>query len=132
MSAKELKDKLKKLRAEHSGKAVGKMSPEELEREIQHHEVACRQRELKEKRMANLAKARESKVVVKVEKVEEKPKKEKKEKKAEKEEKSEKPKKEKKVKVVVKSDSEESDTDSEPDTETIKSRIQKKKFANGE
>lgn len=130
MSAKELKDKLKKLRAEHSGKAVGKMSPEELEREIQHHEVACRQRELKEKRMANLAKARESKVVVKVEKVEEKPKKEKK---VEKEEKSEKPKKEKKEKkVVVKSDSEESDTDSEPDTETIKSRIQKKKFANGE
>jgi colicin import membrane protein len=127
MSAKELKDKLKKLRAEHSGKAVGKMSPEELEREIQHHEVACRQRELKEKRLASLAKARESKVIVKVEKVEEKPKKEKK---AKEEKKEEKPKKEKKV--VVKSDSEESDTDSSSDTETIKSRIQKKKFANAE
>jgi hypothetical protein len=129
MSAKELKDKLKKLRSEHSGKAVGKMTPEELEREIQHHEVACRQRELKEKRLASLAKARESKVVVKVEKLEEKPKKEKK---AKEEKVAEKPKKEKKVKVVVKSDSEESDTDSSSDTETIKSRIQKKKFANGE
>lgn len=125
MSAKELKDKLKKLRMEHSGKAVGKMSPDEIEKEIAHHETACRARELKEKRLAALAKARESK----------KEKEPKEEKKAEKEpkleikEKAEKEPK-KKIKYTVMSDSEESSTDSE--TETIRHRIQKKKRAKSE
>jgi len=122
MSAKELKDKLKKLRMEHSGKAVGKMSPDEIEKEIAHHETACKARELKEKRLAALAKARESKKEkpeIKEVKLEIKEKKEVKE-----------PKKEKKVKYTVMSDSEESSTDS--DTETIRHRIQKKKRAKSE
>jgi hypothetical protein len=122
MSAKELKDKLKKLRMEHSGKAVGKMSPDEIEKEIAHHETACKARELKEKRLAALAKARESKKEkpeIKEVKLEIKEKKEVKE-----------PKKEKKVKYTVMSDSEESSTDSE--TETIRHRIQKKKHAKSE
>lgn len=125
MSAKELKDKLKKLRMEHSGKAVGKMSPDEIEKEISHHETACKARELKEKRLAALAKARESKKekpeVKEVKKVEKKEK-------VEKEPKKEKA--EKKVKYTVMSDSEESSTDSE--TETIRHRIQKKKRAKSE
>lgn len=129
MSAKELKDKLKKLRMEHSGKAVGKMSPEEVEKEISHHETACKARELKEKRLAALAKARESKKEVKEVKVEVKePKKVEKKEKVEKAEKPEK--KEKKMKYTVMSDSEESSTDSE--TETIRHRIQKKKRAKSE
>lgn len=119
MSAKELKDKLKKLRMEHSGKAVGKMSPDEIEKEIAHHETACRARELKEKRLAALAKARESKK----EKEPKEPKPEVKEPKKE-------VKKEKKIKYTVMSDSEESSTDSE--TETIRHRIQKKKRAKSE
>lgn len=124
MSAKELKDKLKKLRMEHSGKAVGKMSPDEIEKEIAHHETACKARELKEKRLAALAKARESKK----EKPEVKePKLEIKEVKAKAEKE---PKKLKKVKYTVMSDSEESSTDSE--TETIRHRIQKKKPAKSE
>ncbi len=143
MSAKELKDKLKALRSEHMGKAIGKMSPEEIQKEIDHHETACRQRELKAKRLEALAKAREEKkapvapaVKSRASKSPEPPKKEPKEKKEKKEKKEEvkevvKVKKEKK-KVVMKSDSEESDTDSSSDTETIKSRIQKKKFANEE
>jgi hypothetical protein len=127
MSAKELKDKLKKLRMEHSGKAVGKMSPDEIEKEIAHHETACKARDLKEKRLAALAKARESKKEKEPEpKLEVKEvKKEKKEVKEPKKEKAE-----KKMKYTVMSDSEESSTDS--DTETIRHRIQKKKRAKSE
>jgi len=58
---KELTEKLKGLRAEHSGKTISKMTPEEMSREIEHHETACRARELKAKRMEALAKAREAK-----------------------------------------------------------------------
>jgi hypothetical protein len=141
MSSKELKDKLKALRSLHSGKAVGKMSPEELNGEIAHHETASRAKELKEKRLTALASAREAKkpavvetvkkaVAVKKEKAvmkEEKPtviKKVAKEVVAEKKIKKEK-------KVVVESDTD-SSTDEDTDTETIKKRISKKSLANGE
>ena len=60
MSAKELKDKLKKLREEHAGKPISRMTPEELQNEIEHHEVACKTRVLKAARLENLKKARES------------------------------------------------------------------------
>jgi hypothetical protein len=138
MSAKELKDKLKALRSLHSGKAVGKMSPEELNGEIAHHETASRAKELKEKRLTALASAREAKKPVVVEKkmkkeaiVEKKIAKEvvEKPKKAVAEEKKEK--KEKKKKVIVESDTD-SSTDEDTDTETIKKRISKKSLANGE
>lgn len=131
MSAKELKDKLKALRSLHSGKAVGKMSPEEISNEISHHETASRQIELKAKRLSALASAREAKKPVVVV-----------EKKVKKEKKAvtviptvvEKPKKEKKIKkekIVVESDTD-SSTDEDTDTETIKKRISKKGLANGE
>ena len=126
MSAKELKDKLKALRSLHSGKAVGKMSPEEISNEISHHETASRQIELKAKRLSALASAREAKKPVTViPTVVEKSKKEKviavekKEKKI------------KKEKIVVESDTD-SSTDEDTDTETIKKRISKKGLANGE
>jgi hypothetical protein len=61
MSAKELKDRLKALRNEHAGKAITKMTAEEMEREIAHHETARKATELKAKRMEALAKAREAK-----------------------------------------------------------------------
>ena len=126
MSAKELKDKLKALRSLHSGKAVGKMSPEEISNEISHHETASRQIELKAKRLTALASAREAKKpVVVVEKNV------KKEKVIVKEEKPKKEKKIKKEKIVVESDTD-SSTDEDTDTETIKKRISKKGLANGE
>ena len=59
-SAKELKDKLKKLREEHAGKPISRMTPEELQNEIEHHEVACKTRVLKAARLENLKKAREA------------------------------------------------------------------------
>lgn len=133
MSAKELKDKVKALRSLHSGKAVGKMSPEELNSEIAHHETASRAKELKEKRLTALASAREAKKPAVVETVKkaivekkiakevvEKPKKAVAEKKVKKEK-----------KVVVESDTD-SSTDEDTDTETIKKRISKKGLANGE
>jgi hypothetical protein len=132
MSAKELKDKLKALRSLHSGKAVGKMSPEEISNEISHHETASRQIELKAKRLSALASAREAKKPVVV--VEKKVKKEKKEKAVNNSAVVEKPKKEKKIKkekIVVESDTD-SSTDEDTDTETIKKRISKKGLANGE
>lgn len=61
----ELRAALRKLRAEHSGKAVGRMTAEELSREISHHETACKAREMKEKRLAALEKARESRAAAK-------------------------------------------------------------------
>ena len=60
MSAKELKDKLKKLREEHAGKPISRMTPEELQNEIEHHEVACKTRVLKAARLEDLKKAREA------------------------------------------------------------------------
>jgi hypothetical protein len=101
ISAKELREKLKKLRSEHAGKAVGKMTAEEMSKEISHHETACRATELKAKRMEALAKAREARTAKKTE--------------------AEPKKKAKKV---------ESDSDDEPPAkkkETIGDRIQKKK-----
>ena len=159
MSAKELKDKLKALRMAHSGKAVGKMTAEEIAAEIEHHETAAKARELKAKRMAALAAAREArakasdkpKLVVKeikkekVEKVAEIPKKEfvKEHKKLikvlesgsakeQKKEAKEQKKEMKKVKYVADSDSEMSSTDDDTDQETIRSRIQKKKSSKDE
>ena len=60
MSAKELKDKLKALRSEF-GKPITKMTAEEMEKEIAHHETAKKSAETKAKRLAALAKAREAK-----------------------------------------------------------------------
>jgi len=61
----EMRAALRKLRMEHSGKAVGKMSAEEIAKEIEHHEAACKHREMKEKRMSALAKAREARIAKK-------------------------------------------------------------------
>jgi hypothetical protein len=61
MSAKELRDKLKALRMEHTGGALSKMSLEQVQNEIAHHETACKARETKEKRLAALEAAREAK-----------------------------------------------------------------------
>ena len=87
MSAKELRDKLKSLRSEHSGKAISKMTADEMAKEIEHHEMACKMREKKEA----MKKARESK------------------------------------KTVKKEEYPETSEDEKPKTETIKSRITKKK-----
>ena len=72
MSAKELKDKLKKLREEHAGKPISRMTPEELQNEIEHHEVACKTRVLKAARLENLKKAREARGLEKKEEKEKK------------------------------------------------------------
>ena len=69
MSAKELRDQLKKLRDEHAGKAIGRMTPAELQSEIEHHETACKARALKAGRLAALAKAREARTKPKEEEV---------------------------------------------------------------
>jgi len=69
MSAKELREKLKKLRDEHAGKPVSRMSPEEMQNEIEHHEVGCKTRALKKARMEALAKAREARSKPKEEEV---------------------------------------------------------------
>ena len=58
--SKELKMKLKALRDEHAGKPISRMTPEELQNEIEHHEVACKTRVLKAARLDNLKKAREA------------------------------------------------------------------------
>lgn len=60
MSAKELKDRLKALRSEF-GKPITKMSAEEMEKEIAHHETAKKSAEVKARRLEALAKAREAK-----------------------------------------------------------------------
>ena len=52
--------KLKALRDEHAGKPISRMTPEELQNEIEHHEVACKTRVLKAARLDNLKKAREA------------------------------------------------------------------------
>jgi len=72
---KEMKSALKKLRAEHSGKAISKMSAEEVAKEIKHHEDACKHREMHEKRMNALKKAREARAGKKHEEKKEEPKK---------------------------------------------------------
>jgi hypothetical protein len=110
ISAKELRERLKKLRSEHAGKAVGKMTAEEMSKEISHHETACRATELKAKRMESLAKAREARSSKKAEKTEPS---------------SKEPTKKKAKKVES-----DSDSDSPPPPkkkETIGDRIQKKK-----
>jgi len=66
MSAKELKDRLKELRNTHAGKPITKMTAEEMEREIVHHETAKKAVELKAKRLEALAKAREARTAAKV------------------------------------------------------------------
>ena len=71
MATKELRDQLKKLRDEHAGKAIGRMTPAELQSEIEHHETACKARALKAGRLAALAKAREARTKPKEEKKEE-------------------------------------------------------------
>jgi predicted O-linked N-acetylglucosamine transferase (SPINDLY family) len=66
--SKELKLKLKALRDEHAGKPISRMTPEELQNEIEHHEVACKTRVLKAARLDNLKKAREARGLEKEEK----------------------------------------------------------------
>ena len=102
VAMKDMRKALRMLRAEHSPKAVGKMTADEIAKEIQHHEDACKHREMREKRMSALAKARESR-----------------KKKAE--EKKEEPKKQ------TKKDKEDEKLGEE--VETIKSRMSKKKSA---
>ena len=65
VSAKELREKLKALRAQHAGKAVGKMNVDEIAKEISHHETACRATELKAKRLEALASARKARASAK-------------------------------------------------------------------
>jgi len=71
MATKTLRDQLKKLRDEHAGKAIGRMTPDELQSEIEHHEAACKARALKAGRLAALEKAREARSKPKEEKEEE-------------------------------------------------------------
>lgn len=101
----EMRAALRKLRMEHSGKAVGKMSAEEIAKEIEHHEAACKHREMKEKRMSALAKAREARMAKKAE-----------------------------VKVVEKKMAKKGKEDEKlaEEVETIKSRMPKKKSPKGE
>jgi hypothetical protein len=63
----EMRAALRKLRMEHSGKAVGKMTAEEIAKEIDHHETACKARDAKAKRTSALAKAREARMAKKAE-----------------------------------------------------------------
>jgi sRNA-binding protein len=118
MSAKELKDKLKALRSEF-GRPITKMTAEEMEKEIAHHETAKKAAEIKSKRLEALAKAREARKPVKIEtkpakKTESAP--------------APKPRAKKTKKVEEYSDASSTDHDSEDSEkhETIKSRIQKK------
>ena len=60
MSMKELKDKLKAFRSEF-GKPITKMTSEDMEKEIAHHESAKKVAETKANRLAALSKAREAK-----------------------------------------------------------------------
>jgi hypothetical protein len=95
---------------EHSGKAVGRMTADEIAKEIEHHEAACKHREMKEKRMSALAKAREARMSKKAEvKVVEK-------------------------KVVAKKQSAKDKEDEKlgEEVETIKSRMPKKKSSKAE
>ena len=115
ISAKELREKLKGLRSEHAGKAIGKMSADEMSREISHHETACKASAVNAKRMEALAKAREARAGGKTKAPVKEAKKEK---------------KEKRIVYVSDSDSESSveyRKKSQKDTMTIADRIQKKK-----
>ena len=124
ISAKELREKLKSLRSEHAGKAIGKMSADEMSREISHHETACKATAVNAKRMEALAKAREARMgKASASKAPVKEVKEKKEK------------KEKRIVYVSDSDSESSveyRKKSQKDTSTIGDRIQKKKIPKDE
>lgn len=70
MSIKLLKDQLKKLREEHSGKPLARMTEDELKNEVEHHEVGCKTRALKKSRLDALAKAREVRAAQKEKEVE--------------------------------------------------------------
>lgn len=60
MTPKELRARLKALRAQHMAKPITKMSPEELESEIKHHESATKVKEAALKRLAKrMEKAKE-------------------------------------------------------------------------
>lgn len=104
----EMRATLRKLRMEHSGKAVGRMTADEITKEIAHHEAACKAREMKEKRMAALAKAREARTAKKAEP--------------------------KKIEAVEKKIAKKGKEDEKlgEEVETIKSRISKKKTAKNE
>lgn len=125
ISAKELREKLKALRSEHAGKAIGKMSADEMSREISHHETACKASAVKAKRMESLAKARDSKAQVRSGGKAKAP---------VKEEKKEKQEKQKRIVYVSDSDSESSvEYRKKSDKETtIGDRIQKKKIPKDE
>lgn len=60
-SLKELRARVKELRAKNCGAVVSKATIDQLRSEIAHHESAVRQREQAEKRKAALQKAREVK-----------------------------------------------------------------------
>ena len=66
-----LRNQLKSLRNEHAGKPISKMSQAEIQRELEHHELGCKTRALKEKRLEALAKAREARAKPKAEPKEE-------------------------------------------------------------
>jgi len=67
MTTKALRDELKSLRDTHTGKAIGRMTPEELQNEISHHTTAVKASALKAGRLAALSKAREARGKPKVE-----------------------------------------------------------------
>ena len=70
-SLTKLRKELRELRNEHAGKSVAKMTEEEIKRELEHHQLGCKSRVMKEKRIEALAKAREARTAKKEEKKEE-------------------------------------------------------------
>ena len=64
-SLTKLRKELRELRNEHAGKPVGKMTEEEIKRELEHHQLGCKSRVMKENRMKALEKARESRMAKK-------------------------------------------------------------------
>ena len=66
-SLTKLRSELKVLRNEHAAKPISKMSEAEIQRELLHHQLGCKAREVKESRIAALAKARESRAKAKTE-----------------------------------------------------------------
>ena len=66
-SLTKLRSELKVLRNEHAAKPISKMSEAEIQKELLHHQLGCKAREVKESRIAALAKARESRAKAKTE-----------------------------------------------------------------
>jgi len=64
-SLTKLRKELRELRNEHAGKPVGKMTEDEIKRELEHHQLGCKSRVMKENRMKALEKARESRMAKK-------------------------------------------------------------------